>query len=852
MSYITYQDLTVQNGTTDQFFIYDSATNITINNVTISGGATGINIITGTFADISITSTEISNYTGTGIALYSVTGGGTNITIDGVTENSGTGTRGIYISAGTWNGIDILNSVFSNHSAQGIQTASSVVNDLTITDVTASSNNGYGVYLGGSGSNYDIHGLTANSNGSTADYDGLYLNTSSSSLSNITIEESEFNSNDGNGLAFASTGSTSSVLSTNASSNDGDGFNIHNAWTDLTFNNCIANSNGLVGQSGAGDGFSFHETSTGTIRNSIAQDNMKSSVANVGSAQVVMYNNLFSHTTNGTLALVYLSETGTYSLYNNTIYSAGHIGSGLNVVGPTLDVKNNIIYGFDIGFQKTSGTITEDYNDVYGATTANFSGLTPGTHSLQLDPKLNNPPTDFSLQSDSPAIDSAYDTSITTDYAGKQRYDDPDVANTGAGAVPYYDMGAYEYVLPPDPIFTSSSHPSQSSWYSNTTVNMSLSSNGSSTTNYYYLVNQNATPTKAEVLAGTFDADGIFTVTISSDGQWYIHTIAVNLDNDPSTNYSSYLVQIDTVPPSIPGTPSTSSLTNNNKPEWTWTASTDATSGLGDPAYNVQWCDNSSFIGCDLNISTSTTNSFTHSIALADGTWYFRVQAIDKAGNTSDWSASGTDTILTVIPFNEKINLKDAVLNQTYQSQQNNVDLLFYLLPKQKTIKDLYIKLIRNKKKHLNGFTKKNSYPGYLKLLSNIGTVKKAYQKNVNKHINFRVSVRYSKTKLNKTNIKEKNLRLFIKDRDGIWRGPYRIYQNKTTHTLKFKIRNYLVRQPKNPIPNPLDVKTKNRPFAPTFYFRTLKKIKFVIAEKNALSNLTNLETSDSQDFFFE
>ncbi|MFA6296820.1 MAG: chitobiase/beta-hexosaminidase C-terminal domain-containing protein [Patescibacteria group bacterium] len=250
-----------------------------------------------------------------------------------------------------------------------------------------------------------------------------------------------------------------------------------------------------------------------------------------------------------------------------------------------------------------------------------------------------------------------------------------------------------------------------------------------------------------------------------------------------------------------------------------------------------------------------TTSSLVYSSPIEiSETTTLKFFSVDNVGNSESVKTEEyiINTEAPVIPFIEKLNLENVILNQTYQSQQDNADLLFYLLPKQKSINDLYIKLIRNKKKHLNGFTKKNSYPGYLKLLSNIGTVKRAYQKNVNKHINFRVSVRYSKSKLNKTKIKEKNLRLFIKDRDGIWRGPYRIYQNKTTHTLKFKIRNYLVKIPKNPVPNPLDIKTKNRPFAPSFYFRTLKKIKFVIAEKNALSNSTNLETSDSQDFFFE
>ncbi|MFA6296560.1 MAG: GDSL-type esterase/lipase family protein [Patescibacteria group bacterium] len=618
---------------------------------------------------------------------------------------------------------------------------------------------------------------------------------------------------------------------------------------------------------------------------------------------------------------------GTANIYNSVFWRASAGSIFINQSGGTLNLKDDIFYNITDVLSSTAGTQSISYNDYYNSSNEG------GTGSIITDPKFVTFGSDFHLQSDSPAIDAGYDTDIATDYAGKQRYDDPDVVNTGAGAVDYYDMGAYEYVTPPDPTFTSSSHPSHVTWYSDALVDMSLSSNGSSTTNYHYLVSQNSTPTQVEVLAGTFDADGIFTATVPSDGVWYIHTIAVNLDNDPSNNYNSYLVQIDTTPPSIPGDPITTSPTNNNKPEWTWTASTDTTSGLGDPAYNVQWCDNSSFIGCDLNISTAIANSFTHTISLIDGTWYFRVNAVDIADNISDWSATGSviiDTeapvttatpaggtydnaqavtlttdetaityytldgidpttlstqyttpitisetatlkffsvdilghtesiktenyvIISAILFTEKLNLENVILNQTYQSVTDNADLLFYLLPKQKVIKDLYIKLIRNKKKHLNGFTKKNSYPGYLKLLSNIGTVKKAYQKNVNKHINFRVSVRYSKTKLNKTNIKEKNLRLFIKDRDNIWRGPYRIYQNKTTHTLKFKIRNYLVKPPKNPIPNPLDIKTKNRPFAPSFYFRTLKKIKFVIAEKNALSNLTNSETSDSQDFFFE
>lgn len=97
---------------------------------------------------------------------------------------------------------------------------------------------------------------------------------------------------------------------------------------------------------------------------------------------------------------------------------------------------------------------------------------------------------------------------------------------------------------------------------------------------------------------------------------------------------------IDTTPPSTPGTPSTTSPTNNNKPTWSWDASTDSGSGLASPAYAAQWCTDAGFTGCDANTAFSNTNSFTHTTSLADGTWYFRVKASDMAGNSSPYASS--------------------------------------------------------------------------------------------------------------------------------------------------------------------------------------------------------------------
>ncbi len=146
--------------------------------------------------------------------------------------------------------------------------------------------------------------------------------------------------------------------------------------------------------------------------------------------------NLFSHDSNGTIGLVFL-DSGTFTLYNNVIYSGAQVGTGLYVSGATAVVvaKNNIISGFDVGFSKVAGDVTEDYNLVYGASTANWSGLVAGSHSLSVDPRFTDAALrDFTLQSSSPAIDAGIDVGLTQDFAGGM---------VPQGAAP--DMGAYEH-----------------------------------------------------------------------------------------------------------------------------------------------------------------------------------------------------------------------------------------------------------------------------------------------------------------------------------------------------------------------------------------------------------------------
>src|SRR5690606_36955709 len=120
-----------------------------------------------------------------------------------------------------------------------------------------------------------------------------------------------------------------------------------------------------------------------------------------------------------------------------------------------------------------------------------------------------------------------------------------------------------------------------------------------------------------------------------ADGTWYFRVKA----QDDVGNTSAYSpvgsVFIDATAPTIPGTPSTTSPTIDDTPAWVWGASTDGLgTGLAENGYMIEWS-TASDLSVDMQTATSATNSFTHTDDLTDGTWYFRVRAIDGVGNES-------------------------------------------------------------------------------------------------------------------------------------------------------------------------------------------------------------------------
>ncbi len=109
----------------------------------------------------------------------------------------------------------------------------------------------------------------------------------------------------------------------------------------------------------------------------------------------------------------------------------------------------------------------------------------------------------------------------------------------------------------------------------------------------------------------------------------------------------SYNCKEDCDPPTQPGTPTTSSPTCDDTPTWTWTASTDALSGMrASNTYHVFWSTTPGGEDFDAWVDSPT---YTHTVALASpDVWYCKVIGYDEAGNPSTVSDNGSVDILEV------------------------------------------------------------------------------------------------------------------------------------------------------------------------------------------------------------
>ncbi len=135
-----------------------------------------------------------------------------------------------------------------------------------------------------------------------------------------------------------------------------------------------------------------------------------------------------------------------------------------------------------------------------------------------------------------------------------------------------------------------------------------------------------------------------FAASSLSDGS---HTITARAtDNGGNTAQVSITFTVDTIAPSAPSSssPADGSSINDNTPLFDWSDSADATA----ITYELLVDNNSDFSSPEILETGITASNFTATSALADGTYYWKVRAVDAAGNNGSYSTVSSFTISTV------------------------------------------------------------------------------------------------------------------------------------------------------------------------------------------------------------
>lgn len=462
-SYITISGLNFTNTGANNILANGSITGITITGNSFNGSSSiallvysGANntISNNTFTQSGIRTIHFYHASGPAYVLNSTV---TNNTFNGAPGKTGN----------TWflferaNGLTFSNNSISNYSSQNSFdkiTDFDTVNGATISNNTFSNNYGQGF-------NYTSGSNIVSSNNSVTNQYGIAFNLIDTSAT-LTSDVADHTTN---AMAFYLGGSSviacnscvasytgggkngfyqygSATVTFNNSTahhNTGDGFNS-NQTGSITCNKCSSYSNGQLGDSSSGDGYTSHDASTLNIRYSIAYGNYKSGVAVTGTSSGEVKNSTF------------------YNNYEPSLGSgwdtSGDVGIGINATG-TWVIKNNITSDHPVEMMITAQAVnggvnvTSDYNNFYkssgeasfgyNGTFSNFStyktSSNKDSHSLNVNPlfadkTVNN----FKLQPTSVLINSGTDVSLTSDFLGNQIVGTP-------------DLGVYEFQAPTSP-----------------------------------------------------------------------------------------------------------------------------------------------------------------------------------------------------------------------------------------------------------------------------------------------------------------------------------------------------------------------------------------------------------------
>jgi parallel beta-helix repeat protein len=402
------------------------------------------------------------------------------VTIHGFTVTDTT-SYGIYVASSSSN-VTISDNHVSGTASHGIY-LTSLSTDVTVTGNTVSGATGYGIYVN-TLSNITVSGNTVSD---TTSY-GIHVNSSS----NVTVSDNDVSGagervqgSTKYGIKLAAT--TDSLVSDNVSHDNSEAGVFLDADTnevEVTGNHTFGNARGYARAAPGIDVRGFNNT----IDRNVSHDNEDSGLQfYTGSHDNLVVGNLSYF--NGDHGIDDLGATG-QRIIGNTIW--WNYTAGINLEGSSTGatVQNNVSVdnGYNISpcitppagapdcadEHRTRGNIRVDATSTTGATVDyNLVFLTdpPDTmyvwgkksytslslfqaatgqeaHGIEADPEWVTAGSNFHLESDSPAIDSAnsgVSGETSTDLEGHDRVDDPGTANTGDGPRTYDDRGALEF-----------------------------------------------------------------------------------------------------------------------------------------------------------------------------------------------------------------------------------------------------------------------------------------------------------------------------------------------------------------------------------------------------------------------
>lgn len=148
-----------------------------------------------------------------------------------------------------------------------------------------------------------------------------------------------------------------------------------------------------------------------------------------------------------------------------------------------------------------------------------------------------------------------------------------------------------------------------------------------------------------------------------------IKTVYVRLKDNHNNETSTEIIDTiiyDNVAPTA-NTPSATSPTNNTKPTWSWTTSTDATSGMDGYYIKIGTTSGGSETFAETWIGNNT--AYTPNFVLVDNIYYLSIKAKDRAGNSGEYSASSLVTVDTTAP-------SDGIININSGSEYTNNDIV--------------------------------------------------------------------------------------------------------------------------------------------------------------------------------